>query len=53
MLTFIESVRAHFRLTRLLKAMTKQGLNYYQAVTAIEHHVHHGTIGLLEQEWLS
>lgn len=53
MLSFIETIRAHYRLSRLLKAMTRQGLSYYQAVTAIEHHVNRGTIGLLEEEWFS
>ena len=53
MLSFIESIRAHYRLSRLLKVMTRQGLSYSQAILAIEHHVNRGTVGLLEEEWFS
>jgi hypothetical protein len=53
MLSFIETIRIQFRLNRLLRAMTREGLTTNQALWAIERHIDQGTIALLEQEWLS
>ncbi|MFZ9654651.1 MAG: hypothetical protein ACO29V_03345 [Limnohabitans sp.] len=53
MLTFIEAIRVQYRLNRLLRAMTREGLTTTQALWAIERHIDQGTITLLEEEWLS
>ena len=53
MFTIIETIRIQYRINRLVRAMTRQGLSIQQAMGAIEHHAYRGTFALLEQEWLA
>jgi len=53
MYDWIISAHRRWRFGRLVEAMTRNGVDLVTALDVIRHHRERGTLGLLEQEWLS
>lgn len=53
MYDWILSARRRWRFGRLVEAMTRHGVSLPIAIDIVRFHRERGTLGLLEQEWLS